>query len=231
MTQPASLTAARGTTRRAHSHHTAEEPRRMSALTPAVPRLVLADRVLGRSLALDAVLVVAGATLTALLAQVAVPLWPVPVTGQTLAVLLVGASLGAARGALSLALYAVLGIVGLPVFSDFGAGAGVILGPTGGYIVGFVAAAALVGWLSERAWERKVLKALATFAAGTLVVFAFGLPWLAVALQLDLAQTLQFGLWPFLVGGAIKAAIAAGLLPLAWWGADGLERRRAARAE
>lgn len=203
----------------------------MSVASPAAPRLVLADRVFGRTLALDVVLVVAGAALTALLAQVAIPLYPVPVTGQTLAVLLVGATLGAARGALSLALYAVLGIVGLPVFSDFSGGAAVVLGPTGGYIVGFILSAALVGWLSERAWERQVLKALATFAAGTLVVFAVGLPWLAVALQLDLTQTLNGGLFPFLIGGAIKAAIAAGLLPLAWWGADRLDRRRAPQSE
>jgi biotin transport system substrate-specific component len=198
----------------------------MSAVVPAAPRLVLADRVLGRSLPLDVVLVATGAALTSLLAQVAVPLYPVPITGQTLAVLLVGATLGAARGALSLALYAVLGIVGLPVFSDYGSGVDVILGPTGGYIIGFIVSAALVGWLSERAWERRILKALATFAAGTLVVFAVGLPWLAIALGLDLTQTLNGGLFPFLIGGAIKALIAAGLLPLAWWGADRLEKRR-----
>lgn len=196
----------------------------MTAASPALPRPVLADRVLGRSLPLDIVLVGAGAALTAVLAQVAVPLYPVPITGQTLAVLLVGATLGAARGALALAVYAVLGIVGLPVFSDFAGGPEVVLGPTGGYILGFIASAALVGWLSERAWERQVLKALATFAAGTLVVFAVGLPWLAVALQLDLVTTLQAGLFPFLIGGAIKALIAAGLLPLAWWGADRLDR-------
>jgi len=203
----------------------------MSAVVPAAPRLVLADRVFGRSLPLDVVLVAAGAALTALLAQVAVPLYPVPITGQTLAVLLVGATLGAARGAISLALYAVLGIVGLPVFSDYANGVDVILGPTGGYIVGFIVSAALVGWLSERAWERQILKALATFAAGTLVVFAVGLPWLAVALGLDLMQTLNGGLFPFLIGGAIKALIAAGLLPLAWWGADRIEKRRSAESD
>jgi biotin transport system substrate-specific component len=203
----------------------------MSAVVPAAPRLVLADRVFGRSLPLDVVLVAAGAALTALLAQVAVPLYPVPITGQTLAVLLVGATLGAARGAISLALYAVLGVVGLPVFSDYASGVDVILGPTGGYIVGFIVSAALVGWLSERAWERQILKALATFAAGTLVVFAVGLPWLAVALGLDLMQTLNGGLFPFLIGGAIKALIAAGLLPLAWWGADRIEKRRSAESD
>lgn len=203
----------------------------MSAVVPAAPRLVLADRVFGRSLPLDVVLVAAGAALTALLAQVAVPLYPVPITGQTLAVLLVGATLGAARGAISLALYAVLGVVGLPVFSDYASGVDVVLGPTGGYIVGFIVSAALVGWLSERAWERQILKALATFAVGTLVVFAVGLPWLAVALGLDLMQTLNGGLFPFLIGGAIKALIAAGLLPLAWWGADRIEKRRSAETD
>ncbi len=203
----------------------------MTAISPAASRLVLADRVFERTLALDVVLVVAGAALTALLAQVAVPLVPVPVTGQTLAVLLVGATLGATRGAISLGLYAVVGILGVPVFSDYGSGLGVVLGPTGGYIVGFVFSAALVGWLSERAWERQVLKALATFAAGTLVVFAVGLPWLAVVLGTDLPLTLEFGLWPFLLGGALKALLAAGILPLAWWGADRLDRRRGARSE
>lgn len=203
----------------------------MTAVAPSAPRLVLADRVLGRSLPLDIVLVTAGAAFTALLAQVVVPLYPVPITGQTLAVLLVGATLGAVRGAISLALYAVLGIVGLPVFSEFNSGFGVVAGPTGGYIVGFIVAAALVGWLSERAWERRILKALATFAAGTLVVFAVGLPWLAVVLHLTLEQTLAAGLYPFLIGGAIKALIAAGLLPLAWWGAGRIEQRRAADAD
>lgn len=203
----------------------------MTALTPSAPRLVLADRLFPRTRVLDIVLVVAGAALTALLAQVAVPLWPVPITGQTLAVLLVGATLGAARGAISLALYAVLGVVGLPVFSDYASGLHVLAGPTGGYIVGFVVSAALVGWLSERAWERRILKALATFAAGTLVVFAFGLPWLAISLGLNLEQTLEGGLYPFLVGGAVKALIAAGLLPLAWWGADRIDARHAEDAD
>lgn len=203
----------------------------MTALAPAAPRLVLADRVISRSLATDLVLVAAGAALTAVLAQVAVPMFPVPITGQTLAVLLVGATLGAARGALSLALYAVLGLIGLPVYSDYSSGWAVIAGPTGGYIVGFVVAAGLVGWLSERTWDRKFLQALATFALGTVVTFAIGLPWLAVALgglglPNDLGAVLEGGLYPFLIGGAIKALIAAGLLPAAWWAADRIAARR-----
>jgi biotin transport system substrate-specific component len=204
----------------------------MSALAPAAPRLVLADRVFGRSLPLDIVLVTAGAALTALLAQVQIPMVPVPITGQTLAVLLVGATLGFVRGASALALYLVLGLVGLPVYTpqDDGShltGLAALAAPSFGYIIGFVPAAAIVGWLSERSWDRKILKALATFVGGSLVVFAFGLPWLAAVLGTDLATTLQYGLWPFLLGGAVKALIAAGLLPLAWWGADRLERHRA----
>jgi biotin transport system substrate-specific component len=198
----------------------------MTSLAPAPRRLVLADRVLPRHLVIDITLVVLGAALVGGFAQLYVPLWPVPVTGQTLAVLLVGATLGSVRGALSMIAYAVLGGVGIPWFSEASQGWTVIAGPTGGYIVGFIFSAFLVGWLSERQWDRKILKALATFAGGTLVVFAIGLPWLAFTLKIGLEQTLEFGLWPFLVGGAIKAIIAAGLLPLAWWGADKLSRDR-----
>ena len=199
----------------------------MTTITPSVRRPVLADRVFPRSLALDAVLVLAGAALVTILAQVVVPLQPVPITGQTLAVLLVGSTLGAVRGALSMVLYAVVGLVGLPVFSDGTHGVGVVFGATGGYIVGFILSAALVGWLAERQWDRKILKALATFAAGSLAVFAIGLPWLAVVLHLDLQQTLVAGFYPFLIGGVIKAVIAALLLPAAWWGADRITAKRA----
>lgn len=198
----------------------------MTAVAPA-PRLVLADRVFARSVGLDVVLVVAGAALTAVLAQLRIETQPVPITGQTLAVLLVGASLGAKRGAISMTLYALVGMAGLPVFSDYSGGVNVVFGATGGYIIGFVVAAAIVGWLSERSWDRQVWKALATFLGGTVVTFAVGLPWLAAVLGLDLQQTLEAGLYPFIIGGALKALIAAGLLPLAWWGADRLERRRA----
>lgn len=199
----------------------------MTTLAPTARRLVLADRVFPRTLVMDVVLVVAGAALVTVLAQVAIPLWPVPITGQTLAVLLVGSTLGAARGAISMVLYALLGLVGLPVYSDGSHGATVLFGATGGYIVGFIISAALVGWLAERQWDRKVLKAIVTFVAGSVVVFAVGLPWLAVVLHTDLPTTLQYGLYPFILGGVIKAVIAAGLLPLAWWGADRIAKKRA----
>jgi biotin transport system substrate-specific component len=187
------------------------------ALGPsALGRLTLADRVTSRGLVTDAALISAGAVLTAGAAQLAVPLWPVPITGQTLAVLVVGGALGATRGALSMALYALLGIVGLPVFSAGASGAAVLGGPTGGYIVGFIFAAALTGWLAERKWDRKILRGVVAFAAGTGVTFAFGLPWLAFALQLNLQQTLEAGLYPFLIGGVVKALLAAGILRGAW---------------
>lgn len=188
----------------------------MSTTALASARPVLADRVLPRSLVTDAALVVGGAALTAGLAQVAVPLWPVPITGQTLAVLLVGASLGAARGALSMVLYALVGALGAPVFSDASGGSGVLLGATGGYIVGFVLAAALTGWLAQRRWERGLVRGMLAFVAGSAVVFLVGLPWLKVSLGLDWPATVDAGLLPFLVGGVVKAVIAALVLRGAW---------------
>lgn len=182
-----------------------------------LPSGTLADRAIGqRNLAVSSLLVAGGAVLIGAAAQIAVPLWPVPITGQTLAVLLVGSSLGALRGALALVLYAAAGVLGVPWFSDSSAGWYVIAGPTGGYIIGFIAAAALTGWLAERSWDRRFLPSLAAFAGGTALPFAFGLPWLALVLDLNLPQTLAAGLYPFLVGGMIKALIAAALLPLCW---------------
>lgn len=178
---------------------------------------------------MDIVLVAAGAALTAIAAQVQVPLWPVPITAQTLAVLLVGSSLGALRGTLAMVLYAVLGMVGLPVFSDDGSGMGVILGPTGGYIVGFVFAAAFTGWIAQRSWDRRILRSILAFLAGTVVTFLIGLPWLAIVLGLDLQQTLQAGLYPFIIGGTVKAIVAAGVVTLGWRYVEREDRRRADR--
>jgi biotin transport system substrate-specific component len=200
----------------------------MSNLTLALGRPTLADRLFTRSIATDAVLVVAGAALTAGLAQVAVPLWPVPITGQTLAVLLVGSSLGAFRASLSMVLYAVLGIVGLPIFSDAKHGWEIVAGPTGGYIVGFIFAAGLTGWLAQRSWDRRFVGAGLSFLAGSAVVFAFGLPWLAVSLGLNLEQTLQGGLYPFIIGGIIKAIIAAAVMSSAWFLIDRTSTKNAA---
>lgn len=188
---------------------------------PALTRPTLVDRVVTRTWLSDLAFVIAGTALVAGLAQVAIPLWPVPITGQTLAVLLVGAALGSARGAASLTLYALLGGLGLPIYSDAASGWTVLLGPTGGYIVGFIASAALVGWAAERSWDRGWYKPILTFVSGSLVVFAIGLPWLAVALGQfglpnDPQSVLIAGFYPFIIGGLIKAAIAAALLPALW---------------
>ncbi len=198
----------------------------MSTLTLATGRPTLVDRLLTRSIATDVVLVAAGAALTAVAAQITVPLWPVPITGQTLAVLIVGSSLGALRGSLSMVLYAVLGIIGLPVFSDQTHGLSIVLGPTGGYIVGFIVSAALTGWLAQRNWDHRILGAITSFAAGTLVTFAIGIPWLAVVLHLDVDQALAAGLYPFIVGGIIKALLAAVFIRLAWFGVNRADDRR-----
>ena len=182
-------------------------------------RETLIDRVLPRRIATDIALVFGGAVLTAVAAQIAIPMWPVPITGQTFAVLLVGAVLGASRGALSMITYFSLGAAGLPVFT--GAVAGITFGTTFGYLVGFIAAAALVGWFSQLNWHKKVTGVLASFVIGNTVIYLFGLPWLAFSLNnlnvaSDFSAVVMAGLVPFLIGDAIKMALAAAALPLAW---------------
>lgn len=198
----------------------------MSSPSIAYGRPTLADRVFSRGLVTDIILVAAGTALTAILAQIAIPLWPIPITGQTFAVLFVGATLGVTRAVLSMVLYIVVGLVGLPVFAPQANGSHItglaaLIGPTGGYLVGFVLAAAFVGWLAQREWDRKWLRTLVAFVGGTLVIYAIGLPWLYFALaNLHVPNTLQAtlsgGLYPFLVGDALKAIFAAVLLPVVW---------------
>ncbi|MCY7412141.1 MAG: biotin transporter BioY [Salinibacterium sp.] len=193
----------------------------MTSPTLAIGRPTIADSVFSRSLVTDIVLVTAGAALTALAAQVVVPLQPVPITGQTLAVLLVGVSLGALRGVISLSLYAVLGIVGLPVYSEASSGWNVIVGPTGGYIIGFIFAAGFAGWLAQREWDRKVLWSFLAFLSATAVPFVFGLPWLAVFLGSvgapnDIQSVLIAGFYPFILGGVIKAILGVAIISTAW---------------
>ena len=189
----------------------------MSIQLSARPTLI--DRVVPRSIATDIALIFAGAVLTAISAQIAIPMWPVPITGQTFAVLLVGAVLGASRGALSMITYFSMGAAGLPVFT--GAVAGITFGTTFGYLVGFIAAAAVVGWLGQLHWHKKVSGVIASFLIGNAVIYLFGLPWLAFALAnlslaSDLGAVVAAGLVPFLVGDAIKMALASAALPLAW---------------
>lgn len=164
------------------------------------------------------VLVVAGAALTAAAAQIRflVPWTPVPYTGQTAAVLLVGTALGPWLGGASMAVYLAAGVVGLPVFSNGDSGFHHLAGITGGYLVGFLVAAVVVGELARRAWDRTRWRAALLMALGNLVIYAIGVPVLAVAGELPLSTALSSGALVFLPWDAAKVLLAALALPLAW---------------
>src|SRR5215208_3630826 len=165
----------------------------------------------------DLILILLGALFVATLAQVEIPLpfTPVPITGQTLGVLLVGAALGSKRGAASLGTYLVMGIVGLPFFAGRAHGLAIVIGATGGYLIGFVVAAYVIGWLAERGLERSMRTALIPFLVGTLIIYLCGVSWLAVVLG-SLSKAVIAGFIPFLIGDAIKLIAASLLLPAAW---------------
>jgi biotin transport system substrate-specific component len=164
----------------------------------------------------DVLLITIGAFFVAVLAQVRIPLpfTPIPLTGQTFAVLLVGAALGSKRGAASLGLYTLMGALGLPFFAGGASGLAYMSGPTLGYLIGFVAAAFVVGLLAERGLERSVRTSLVPFVAGMLVIYLFGAGWLAVLFGVE--QALTLGALPFIAGDAIKMVLAALALPAAW---------------
>ncbi|MFI9646104.1 biotin transporter BioY [Streptomyces sp. NPDC052040] len=182
--------------------------------TAARPGEVLAD-LLPASRVRDVALVVGGAALTGLAAQLSVPVpgSPVPVTGQTFAALLVGTSLGARRGFLSLALYALAGVAGVPWFAGGGSGAGA---PSFGYVLGMLLASALVGALARRGADRSVLRTAGAMLLGEAVIYAVGVPYLALSTGMSATAAIAAGLTPFLIGDALKAALAMGLLPTAW---------------
>jgi biotin transport system substrate-specific component len=163
------------------------------------------------------VLVAVGAAFVALCAQVYIPTVPVPFTGQTFGVLVVGGALGFRRGLLALLLYLAIGSIGLPVFAQGKAGLAIVQGVTGGYLIGFVAAAALVGRLAELGWDRKIGGSLAAMALGTAVIYAIGVPWLKVTAGLPWDVAISEGMTKFLIWDAAKLAVAAGIFPLAWW--------------
>jgi biotin transport system substrate-specific component len=168
--------------------------------------------------AVDVALILAGALLVALAAHIRIPLpfTPVPITGQTFAVLLVGATLGAARGAASLGLYVMLGAAGLPFYAGGQAGWKVVQGPSGGYLIGFVAAAWLTGYLAERGWDRRLRSALGAMLTGSVAIYLIGLPWLSWSLGTGLSKTLELGLYPFVPGDILKLYLAGATLPGAW---------------
>jgi len=186
------------------------------------PRTTLVDALLPRqrSWAFDAALIVAFSVFVALTARIQIPLWPVPITLQTLAVLFTGAALGSRRGALALLVYLAEGAVGLPVFAA-GAGLAYMLGPTGGYLISYPIAAGLVGLLAEHGWDRRPAWTALAMVIGNLVIYSLGVTWLAVFLG-DLSTALVSGMLIFIVGDLIKIAIATLALPGGW----ALARRR-----
>ena len=172
-------------------------------------------------------LVCMGAAFIALTANVTIllPGNPVPITGQTLSVLVVGGALGVRRGVLSIGLYVVLGFL-LPIYADHQSGpstilgiadGGLVMGARGGYLIGFLFAGGLVGWLAEMGWDRHIGGAVGAMILGEVVVYAIGVPWLALALHKSPAEAIALGFTPFVIGDAIKLAIAAGIFPFAWW--------------
>jgi biotin transport system substrate-specific component len=163
----------------------------------------------------DLLLIVTGSLFVSAFAQIKIPLQPVPITGQTFAVLLVGAALGSKRGAASLALYLIEGTLGLPFFAGGASGFGYIVGTTGGYLIGFVVAAYVIGLLAEHGLERTMRTSIIPFLAGTLVIYFCGVSWLAVVLG-SFSKAVLAGLLPFLIGDAIKLIAAALALPATW---------------
>jgi biotin transport system substrate-specific component len=186
-------------------------------MSVAVPRpLVLADA-LPRTVARDAGLVLAAALLTAACAQIEFPVpgSPVPISGQTFAVLLTGAALGARRGALGQLLYVALGLA-LPFYAGGDSGSGVLFGATGGYLFGFIIAGYAVGKLAELRQDRTFLRAFPAFTVGQLIIFGLGVPWLAVSADLTPSEAIAAGFTPFILGGLLKSALAGLMLPGAW---------------
>ncbi|MEV6107667.1 biotin transporter BioY [Streptomyces sp. NPDC051940] len=186
-----------------------------AVLAKETHRATLADLLPGTRVR-DAALVVGGAVLTGAAAQLSVPIpgSPVPVTGQTFAALLVGASLGTGRAFASLLLYAVAGMAGMPWFADGTSGSFGI--PSFGYILGMLLASTVVGALARRGGDRNVWRTAGTMALGSAIIYAVGVPYLALSTGMSASAAIAAGLTPFLLGDAVKAALAMGALPAAW---------------
>jgi biotin transport system substrate-specific component len=169
-----------------------------------------------RSVARAVVLMAVGSALLALSAKIQVPFYPVPMTMQTLVVLVIGAAYGWRLGGATVALYLLEGALGLPVFAGPVAGIGYMAGPTGGFLMGFLLAAMLTGFLAERGWDRSLLQVLAVMAVGHAVIFAFGLAWLAQLFQFDFGRAWAAGVAPFYAATVLKTALAAALIQAGW---------------
>lgn len=179
----------------------------------------LRSAVFPRSSALNNILLVSGGTLfLAALAQVALPIpgSPVPVTGQTLGVLLIGSSYGSALGFSTMLTYLLVGLAGVPVFADGGHGIARLTGATGGYLVGMLIASFVVGALAGRRWDQRLSTALPSMLLGNAIIFSFGLIWLHSVMEKSWGWTISAGFTPFIVGEVLKIAIAGTSLPLVW---------------
>jgi biotin transport system substrate-specific component len=187
----------------------------MQAITGNAPTLINAlwPRETGGILRL-ALLAVAGSILMAVSAKVQIPMWTVPMTMQTFAVLVIGMAYGARLAGATLLLYLAQGAMGLPVFAS-GAGIAYMAGPTGGYLAGFLVAAVLVGWLAERGWDRNVALTFAANLVGTAIIFALGVAWLSGIVG-GFEKAVIAGFQPFIAGAFVKIALAAAVLPLVW---------------
>jgi biotin transport system substrate-specific component len=163
----------------------------------------------------DVIIIICGSLIVGLSAQIKVyfPFSPVPITGQTFAVLMLGALLGSKRGVLAMLAYLIEGVLGLPVFAG-GIGPATLIGPTGGYLFGFIAAAYVVGKLAEMGWDRRVSTTIVAMLAGEIVLYTFGLCWLAI--MTNIRTALVIGLYPFIVGDILKVVLAAAVLPAGW---------------
>jgi biotin transport system substrate-specific component len=163
----------------------------------------------------DATLIIGGSFLIGLCAQMVIAFGPVPITAQTFAVLMIGALFGSRRGSLCVLAYIIEGLAGLPVFALGRSGFAVLLGPTGGYLVGFVAAAYITGLLAQNRWDRRFTTTILAMACGNAVIYAFGLAWLCCLMGVN-RTILTVGLYPFVVGDILKIALAAVALPAGW---------------
>ena len=195
----------------------------MTAIGALPTRTTLLDTI-PRSVVRDVVAVVGFALLTAGAAQISFSLGftPVPISGQTFAVLLAGGALGSQRGAASQLLYVAMGAIGLPFYTDAQGGWDVATGSTAGYLVGFIVAAYAVGWLAERGQDRQLATSITAFVAGSVIIYILGVSWLAYDLGVPITaefgepSAIAYGVTLFVVGDILKAVLAGALLPAAW---------------
>lgn len=187
-------------------------------LIPAARRSPVLVELIPRTAAITTALVIGMAALTGLAAQLSFPIpgSPVPVTAQTFVILVGAAALGPARALVSQLLYIAAGAAGLPVFAGHAHGFAVVIGSTGGYLLGFLGASLLIGVGSRRGADRSVLRELTVLIAGSALIYVLGAGFLMVRLGLDLSSAFTLGVLPFLIGDAVKVVVASGVLPSAW---------------